>query len=311
VRAVLLSQSPSIRIVCPLCYGQLKRTAQSLQCETCRSDFTIQDGLADLSIGQRYDDPTPEAILRNEEVTNAATTRRFWIPLFRSLWTRPPQSLRLLSVGCGVGTDVEVLFAAGFDVMGIDCGKRAALWNGRQHPERYVFANAKNLPFEDATFDCLFSGCLFPHVGVEGTTYNVTSDYLQQRLRLAQEMSRVLRPGGKIICCNPNRNFPFDVFHGHEAGKLTLRPTSRQNPLLLSVDDYAHLFGRNGCSRVVTLPIEKYWTFAGSRKTLRGCILCFPVRLWFWLVSRDTFSFLRRSFLNPWLIVMIEKEATG
>jgi SAM-dependent methyltransferase len=309
--AVGVSQGLSIRIVCPRCHGRLKRTSRTLQCEACGSDFSFQGGLADLTIGQRYDDTTPDAVLRDEEITNAATTERFWIPLFRSLWARPAGSLRLLSVGCGVGTDVEVLCAAGFDAIGIDCGKRAALWRRRQLPDRYVFANAKNLPFEDSTFDCVFSGCFFPHVGVDGTTYNVTFDYFQQRLRLAQEMSRVLKPGGKIICCNPNRNFPFDIFHGHEAGRLTLRPTSPRNPLLLSLDDYVDLFARNGCARFVALPIGKYWTFAGSRKTLRGRIMSFPVRLWFWLVSRQAFSCLRRSFLNPWLIVMIEKETTS
>ena len=34
-----------------------------------------------------------------------------------------------------------------------------------------------------------------------------------------------------------------------------------------------------------------------------------PVRFVFWLVSRPAFAFLRDSPINPWLVVLMQKEA--
>jgi hypothetical protein len=132
-------------------------------------------------------------------------------------------------------------------------------------------------------FDFAYCGCVFPHVGVEGVTYNVTEDYYEQRLALAKEMVRVVKKGSRIISCNPNRNFPCDIFHGHRGGKFTARRTRRSNPLLLSAKDYERLFGEAGCRKFEPLPANNYWGFTGSSRTLKGRILTLPVRFIFGL----------------------------
>jgi SAM-dependent methyltransferase len=286
--------------------------AERITCDVCDSQYGFcDDGRPDLIVGERYDDPTPIEALLSEEKTNASTTERYWLPLFRKLWPDPPTPPKILSIGCGVGTDVETLCDAGYIAVGVDCGKRVDFWSRRRYPNHLVRANANYLPFADGTFDGMFCGCVFPHVGVQGVTYNVTQDYYTRRLKLAREMTRALKPGGKIITCNPNRYFPFDIFHEHTAERFRMRPTFPWNPLLLSLGDYEQLFRAAGCMRAEGLPVENYWGFNGASRSLKGRALSMPVRMLFWLASRERLSALRASFLNPWLIVLIEKGPAG
>ena len=264
------------------------------------------DGFADLIIGEHYDDDTPDCAVLNEETTNRDTSDRYWIPLFRKLWPANYSARKILSLGCGVGADVERLVECGFDAYGLDNGKRTALWAARRrYPERLFRANGKRMPFKNETFDAIFCGCVFPHVGVVGTSFQTTEDFMEQRTELAKEMARVLRPGGRIIACNPNRFFPFDIFHGHQAGKVVLRPTLPWQHLLLSRGDYFRMFRAYDCVRATALPVEGYWSFTNSRKSVKGRILAAPIAALFRLVSRV--SFLSGSPLNPWLIVMLDK----
>jgi len=297
----------TVQIVCPQCKGQLHSIPHALTCESCKSEFPFEGDYPDLIVGQRYNDDTPEDEIRGEDDGNRATAKRYWIPLFKELWGKRPGAPTVLSLGCGVGSDVDQLCAAGFRAVGIDNGKRAAAWTEQRNRPAFFRANGQYMPFEDETFDFVYCGCVFPHVGVQGMTYNVTEDYYKQRLALAKEMVRVVKKGGRIISCNPNRNFPFDIFHGHRGGKFTARRTPRSNPLLLSARDYERLFGDAGCRKFETLPVDNYWGFTGSSRTLKGTILTLPVRFIFWLVSRPQLQFMRASMFNPWLIMMMKK----
>jgi SAM-dependent methyltransferase len=290
----------TIDIVCPACQEPL---SAEWACARCAKQYPVQEGAPDLIVGERYDVASDEQAMVSEEITNTRTVNDYYVPLFRSLFGT--NSARILSLGCGVGADVDALCAAGFDAYGIDNGVRSSIWKRRQHPEHLFMANGKHLPFASGTFDCVYCGCVFPHVGVQGSSYKVTSDYFEQRQALAREMTRVLKPNGKIIVSNPNRWFPFDIFHEHTADRYRMRFSLPTNPILLSRGDYEKLFAPAGCVRASGLPVLGYWSFANSRKTLKGRIASAPVRLLFWLAS--VVKPLRTSFINPWIIVMIEK----
>ncbi len=297
-----------VPLVCPRCKAPLSRKAESFRCEGCSSEYPLAGGLPDLIVGDRYDDDTPECAVCNEEATNQETAGRYWAPLFRNEWP-DWRNITILSLGCGVGADVDALTEAGFRAVGIDNGKRSAQWLARRrYPERLIAGNGKHMPFPDSTFDAVFCGCVFPHVGVEGVTFNTTPDFYEQRLALAGEVARVLKPGGRVFSCNPNRFFPFDIFHGHQAGKPVVRPTMPWDRLLLSTGDYRRMFSRFCPVRVTAMPVEQYWNFTNSKKTLKGRILAAPIRALFQLVSKV--KVLRGSPLNPWLIVRIEKQPT-
>ncbi len=284
------------------------REAETIQCGSCGKAFSFCGDYPDLIVGERYQDTTSAEEILKEEETNRETTLNFWVPLFQKLFSGRATPVKLLSLGCGTGMDVEVLCQHGFDCFGVDCGNRTFAWARRAYRDRYFLANGKHLPFPQQTFDGIFCGCLFPHIGVQGVTYKVTNDFYSQRLELAKEMARVLKPDGKIVTCNPNRFFPFDIFHGHTAEKTRLRPSWPWDPLLLSRQDYEELFREFGYGRASGLPVENYWSFAHSRQSMKGRVLAAPVRFLFWLVSRKAFSFLRTSFLNPWIIVLIERS---
>jgi SAM-dependent methyltransferase len=276
-------------------------------CATCERSFSSRNGFPDFVVAERFDDAIQESQKLYEEKANEDSTRNYWLPLFHQTWKIDAHAPLLLSLGCGIASDVDLLTEAGFDCYGIDCGNRDSAWIRRRHPERLLLANGQYLPFPDASFDGVFCGCVFPHVGVEGDSRKCRPDVLQLRQQLAREMCRVLKPGGRIFVSSPNRFCPFDLFHGRERGgyrPLLNLPGSR---FLLSMGDYRRLFAAAGCHSLQALPVDGYWGFVRASHSLKGRLLSLPVRGIFWLVSRRMGALLRGLPLNPWLVLMVEK----
>lgn len=294
------------KIVCPTCHAELEKLVDGLRCDTCDQHYPLEGGFPDLIVGGRFDDPDDPELASYEEECNEDTTTNFWVPTIRrevSDQTNP----RVLSMGCGTGVDVDIMVDQGFGAVGVDCGNRTKVWPRRKQQDRLFLANGKNLPLQNESFDVAFCGCVFPHVGVVGDSYTVSPTYHEDRLQLAKEMTRVVRPGGKIIVASPNRLFPFDLFHGREEGSYKVRPYWPGDPFLLSAGDYRDLFQEAGCRDAKTLPVENYWGFIRAKNSLKGQIFRLPVRLAFWLASREATKFLRNTPANPWIIVSIEK----
>ena len=297
-----------VPLVCPACHGQLL-LGDEVSCAHCGSTFRFQDRFLDLVIGERFEDATDEWQKAYEERANEDSTRKFWKRLLeREVGIR---GARVLSLGCGTGADVDLLTGYGFDAIGVDCGNRISAWGHRTHRERLILANGLHLPFDNETFDAVYCGCVFPHVGVLGDTQTVAPGYQMARLALAQEMTRVLKSSGVIFAASPNRLFPLDLFHGRTAGQYRPLRNDRKNPFLLSVEDYDHLFGQVGCAQVHALSIAGYWGFVRSRRTLKGFVLGLPVRAWLWAISTAPAKPLYGSSLSPWIAVMAHKQHEG
>jgi len=296
----------AIDLACPLCKGSLEQIGEfQLDCYACRLQFKKQQGFWNFILGGGFDDAIDDGQKAYESNANADTVQNYWLPLFRSLWPQPSRRMRILSVGCGVGMDVDLLCAAGFDCFGIDCGHRDSLWNQREHLDHLLLANGKFLPFESGSFDAVFCGCVFPHVGVVGDTNVTAADCWSQRGELATEMARVLVPGGHVIVSSPNRWFPADLFHGRSHGGYKPRLNPPTSNFLLSAKDYEDLFRPAGCGKSNALPVRGYWGFIRARKSLKGRLLSYPVRLLFRLADLPG---LNRSILSPWLIVSMQKQ---
>ena len=304
----------STPLVCPCCRVGLEASDAGLACPArrdpaCRGVYPLEGGIPDLVIGQRFDDATDAGCLCYEEESNDYTARNYWLPTFDRLFPErtADDRPRILAVGCGTGQEVDLLNEAGFDCYGIDNGNRSRAWDRRRSRDRLYLANGMHLPFPDASFDAVFCGCVFPHVGVVGDSNVVANDGLTDRAALASEMGRVLREGGRAVLSSPNRWFPFDIFHGREAGSYRPRLNPPWSRFLLSRGDYANLFAAAGCRRTRALPIEGYWGFVRSRHSIKGILLGLPVRMIFRLVSLPTMAFLRGSPICPWLVVEVTK----
>lgn len=104
---------------------------------------------------------------------------------------------QVLDVGCGNGYVLSRFAQKGARVCGVDlthtavdlCRKRFA-W--MRLPGRFVQSNAEQLPFPDATFDCVCSMGVLHH----------TPD----TARAVAEVFRVLKPGGRLIVMFYHRN---------------------------------------------------------------------------------------------------------
>jgi SAM-dependent methyltransferase len=298
-------------IACPTCRAPaLHDGAEAVTCAACGAAYPRDDGFAVL-LGPgdaRFSDAADCCTFAGEEETNRFTTHSYYRPLLARLFPGR-RDLRILSAGCGIGADVDAFRSLGIEAYGVDCGARTSVWHGRSHPAALTIGSVLNLPYADASFDAVLTGCLLPHIGVDGDTTAVLPDHRARRARVASELMRVLKPGGIAILGNPNRLCPVDLFHKGQMKSATslLRWHPRDEPFLLSFDDYRDHFGVAG--RVETLPVAGYWGFHSKRRDPRMWALVGVLRAWFALLSLPGVGFLRRSGLNPWLMVAVRKPA--
>lgn len=117
--------------------------------------------------------------------------------VLQTLATSAPTSLerlRILDLGCGAGTMLQTLADRGADadrLVGLDVrGERIATAR-RLHPDvgLFIHASGTSLPFPDGAFDVVVMSTVLS---------SVTDDRVATRL--AAEVSRVLAPGGIVVC---------------------------------------------------------------------------------------------------------------
>ncbi len=105
---------------------------------------------------------------------------------------------RVLDVGCGVGMYTAAFTRGGAHAFGVELETDRACEAHTQVP-RIAQSVGEALPFDDNTFDVVFSHEVLEHVR-------------DDRL-CAAEMVRVTRPGGHIVIFVPNRLYFFET-HG-------------------------------------------------------------------------------------------------
>lgn len=291
-------------LVCPECRGAL--VTEPLRCSACGRPFETADGILDLIVGRRFEDEPSADRDAIEEEMDDFTVRSYLLPRMRAAQAGRPHRLRVLSLGCGVARDVELINDAGFEGVGVDCGSRVEAWKTRRHRDRLFRASALHLPFADKTFDVVFSGCVLAHIGVVGDSRQMTADYREERAQFCAEAARVTREGGHLILSGPNRWCPVDLFH-RDRGYLPRfhAPTER---FLASFGDIRALFRQQpGVTAISPLRVDGYWRFNGLNRQRFGRLLATLLTWYFKAVSWGGAPVLRRTMFNPWLIVRIDK----
>ena len=226
--------------------------------------------------------------------------------------------LRILDVGCGVGTSVTALLEGGFDAYGIDLPSLTPFWAAAGNSrDRFFGATATQLPFADNSFDFVYSFGVIEHIGTVNGHCTLAPDFRQQRELYAREILRVTRPGGRIVIACPNKAFPIDIQHGpgdeiQQAGPLrsflfaktgmNLHKTWGRYHLL-SYGEVRKLFGlENGGRRMTALPLRNYFQFGRFKS---GFLRPLKPVAEFWVDHVP--EAVRSSFLNPYVMAEIRK----
>ncbi len=137
----------------------------------------------------------------------------------------------LLDVGCGRRPYGALLDAHARSCTGLESDRRRY---ASAPPD--VWASAVKLPCRDASFDTVFSSQVLEHV--------------PEPAEMMAEMSRVLKPGGRLILTAPHiwgiHEEPHDYFRFTQYG-------------------LAHLTRKAGLEALSVRPMAGYWVTAGAR----------------------------------------------
>jgi SAM-dependent methyltransferase len=151
--------------------------------------------------------------------------------------------LSVLDCGCGPGSITQGLAAAvnPGNVVGVDFSESQIETAKKNAAERriknlqFMTASGYALPFEAASFDCIFSHALFEHLSNPG--------------KALSEFHRVLKPGGTVGVCSP------------DWGGFILSPPSAE--LSEAIEAYTGLQTKNGGDVHVGRKLGIYLTSAG------------------------------------------------
>ena len=110
---------------------------------------------------------------------------------------------RVLDIGCGWAYGTHWARTLGCEVTGIDLAHDQLAWARRELPDGarlgLAQANAKALPYRDATFDRVVSVETMEHV------------FRPDRAAVYAELARVLKPGGRLALSTPNEDSPIEA----------------------------------------------------------------------------------------------------
>ena len=218
-----MDTQPETSYVCPRCKSRL--SIANAACSFCGLSMTI-DASGSLWIdGANFPDHDHERAqaaresgnldyYEKDEQINKRFINDFSIPLLERLYGPSGRDkIKILSVGCGVGIDVDILNNIGYNAWGTDCGSRTLFWGKRNFPERLVRCIDDNFPFPDKFFDFVMCHQVFEHIGVVGDSLITQPDYRAIRQRFINNLLRIAKPGGYINLATPNRLFPIDPGH--------------------------------------------------------------------------------------------------
>ena len=305
----------SVPLVCPSCRQALAASAENtLTCGQCRSSFHRAAGYWQLAMVDTATaagsgaEPMDRGAMQDELTSGRRFAQRYLTPRLERMGC---EGARVLSVGCGMGEDVAELRRQGYEAYGVDLwGKRAALWPELDRPQDWYFlADARNLPFQDKSFEVVLCIGLIEHIGAVGGSAELYPDWREQRTAFMAEMLRVSRRG--MLLETPNRTFPADLNHiptnnglllwlGRRTGVYFHSPFQRFYVSYGDVERYCH-----GMAAVRPWDLGDYFGFAIRRERSWIKAMVPLLNLYFRLLDRAPAA-LRKSCLNPWVSAFIE-----
>jgi SAM-dependent methyltransferase len=168
--------------------------------------------------GTKFTDAAPGTRLFYERVEEHRYAKEWHIP--EAAEFAASGGLRVLEIGCGLGTDGAQFARAGADYTGVDLTEAAVELARRRFelfdlPGEFRTADAENLDFREESFDLVYSHGVLHH----------TPD----TERAVREVHRVLRPGGRAVVMLYHRdsyNYRVNIRLFRRAGAHLLKTES-------------------------------------------------------------------------------------
>jgi ubiquinone/menaquinone biosynthesis C-methylase UbiE len=165
--------------------------------------------------GVKFADAPPGTRKFYELVEAHRYTKEWHIPIAADF--KSARGLRVLEIGCGLGTDGAQFAEAGADYTGVDLTEAAVELARKRFetfgtPGKFETADAEQLQFEDNSFDLVYSHGVLHH----------TPD----TAKAIREVHRVLRPGGRAMVMLYHRdsyNYRINISMLRRAGAHLLR----------------------------------------------------------------------------------------
>lgn len=132
-----------------------------------------------------------------------------------------PGAARVADLGCGSGVFTELLRRRGYQSVGLDISPKLVALGRRKYPGLdLIEGDAENLPFQDASLDGVLLSGLVHH--------------FPDPRRLASEVRRVLKTGGRFVAFDPNRMNPFMWLYRDHASPFysSVGVTENERPVL-------------------------------------------------------------------------------
>ncbi len=126
-----------------------------------------------------------------------ATERDVEIPfVFNNL---PEEKIKILDVACAYSQVLNILNEHGYNAYGIDL-----LPYDQEGLGKFVYADARDIPFKDEWFDMITCISSLEHFGLVETPYNTDATYDPTAgIAAMNEMYRILKHEGKLILTLP------------------------------------------------------------------------------------------------------------
>ncbi len=196
-------------LVCPDCYGTFESTTPtSLRCRDCGNEYEDRDGIAQL-VGSKSEinfsglqiQDEVSALYENVRYTEETSLQYHHDTLLDVIELADPSG-DVLEVGCGNGSFLEKLASLEkiqtLSAIDLSSGMLKYADDRMRSSERDILwritrGDAERLPYQNASYDCVFARGLLHH--------------LPNPKKGAAEIARVLRPGGTAVFVDPYRNF--------------------------------------------------------------------------------------------------------
>jgi SAM-dependent methyltransferase len=168
--------------------------------------------------GTKFADAEPGSPRFYELVEEHRYTKEWHIPAAANFSSAT--GLKVLEIGCGLGTDGAQFAKAGADYTGVDLTEAAVELARKRFeisnlPGKFQTADAENLDFANESFDLVYSHGVLHH----------TPD----TARAVREIHRVLRPGGRAVVMLYHRdsyNYRVNISVLRRAGARLLKSES-------------------------------------------------------------------------------------